>query len=170
MTVEHKTCEACPSGHTCDGAAATKCAALKYVKDNACVWPKLATAAERAACLAGSEGSCDKCCAGITGECKELTVSGDLDIVLDHKDDCVLLKGDNNKIFATSPRLKRPWLFFASARRVGRRRRRRDRRQGPLQPPHRQRLPRPSGIPIRRRLVRAPVSYTHLTLPTKRIV
>ena len=67
----------------------------------------------------------------------------------------MLLKGDSFNISATSPRLKRPRLFFASARRVGKRRRRRDRRQGQRQHPPRQRLPRPSGIPVRRRLVRA---------------
>ena len=37
--------------------------------------PKYATAAERADCLADG-GSCDKCCKGITGECRFLTVSG----------------------------------------------------------------------------------------------
>ena len=136
--VKDNACEDCPDGHTCDGTKATKCAAPKYVKDNACVWPKLATAAERAECLAGSDGSCANCCKGITGECLDLTQSGtgrgDIkEIKLTDEDDCVLLKGDNNKIFATSPRLKRPWLFFASARRVGKRRQRRDRRQGPLE-------------------------------------
>ena len=69
------------------------------------------------------------------------------EIKLTDEDDCVLLKGDNNKIFATSPRLKRPWLFFASARRVGTRRRRRDRRRGQQEPPPRQRLPRPYRDP-----------------------
>ena len=164
--VKDNACEDCPDGHTCDGTKATKCAAPKYVKDNACVWPKLATAAERAECLAGSDGSCDKCCQGITGVCKHITQSGPgVNLVqkridrnessLTDEDDCVLLEANYNNISATSPRLKRPWLFFASARRVGKRRQRRDRRQGPLQPPHRQRLPRPSGIPICRRLVRA---------------
>ena len=162
--VKDNACEDCPDGHTCDGTKATKCAAPKYVKDNACVWPKLATAAERAECLAGSDGSCDKCCQGITGVCKHITQSGPgVNLVqkridrnessLTDEDDFVLLEANYNNISATSPRLKRPWLFFASARRVGRRRRRRDRRQGPLQPPHRQRLPRPSGIPFSRRLV-----------------
>ena len=136
-------CTACPSGYTCDGTTATK----------------VKTAAERAECLAGSDGSCDKCCKGITGECKELTqsgVRGDVKkITLTEQDDCVLLKGAWNKIDATSPRLKRPWLIFASARRVGNRRRRRDRRRGRLQQPLRQRLPRPSEFPTRRRLVRA---------------
>ena len=74
---------------------------------------------------------------------------------LTDEDDCVLLEANYNNISATSPRLKRPWLFFASARRVGKRRRRRDRHQGQLQLPLRQRLPRPSGIPVRRRLVQA---------------
>jgi hypothetical protein len=127
-------CTACPSGYTCDGTTATK----------------VKTAAERAECLAGSQGSCANCCEGITGVCVEK--KEDLNKLSD-KDDCVLLKGDRNKIDATSPRLKRPWLFFASARRVGKRRRRRDRRRGQVQRPLRQRLPRPSGIPIRRRLV-----------------
>ena len=157
--VLNNECKDCPSGHTCDGAKATACAAPKYVKDNACVWPKLATAAERAECLAGSEGSCAKCCAGITGECKELTQDGSLDslnqITLTDEDDCVFLEANYNKVDATFPRLKRPWLFLASARRVGRRRRRCHRRQGQIQHPLRQRLPRPSGIPVRRRLVRA---------------
>ena len=126
---------------------------------NPLVVRRLTTAAERAECLAGSGGSCDTCCQGIA--CQELTVSGSSysnrnEIPLTGNDDCVLLKGSYNKIFATSPRLKRPRLFFASARRVGRRRRRRDRRRrGRLQLALRQRLPRPSGIPIRRRLVRA---------------
>jgi len=155
--VKENVCKDCPSGSTCDGTEATACAAPKYAKDNACVWPKLATAAERAECLAGSDGSCPKCCTGITGVCKELTQSGaDVkEIPLTDEDDCVLLKGDRNKIDATSPRLKRPWLFSASARRVGKRRRRRGRRRGRLQQALRQRLPRPSGIPVRRRLVRA---------------
>ena len=152
---------------TCDGAEATACAETEYVKDNVCTACPSgytcngATAAERAECLAGSEGSCEMCCAGITGKCQEITVSGtdyaDLYKIpgLTEQDDCLLLTGNYNKVDATSPRLKRPWLFFASARRVGLRRRRRDRRRGRRQPPLRQRLPRPSGIPIRRRLVRA---------------
>ena len=142
--VKDNACEDCPDGHTCDGTKATKCAAPKYVKDNACVWPKLATAAERAECLAGSDGSCDKCCQGITGVCKHITQSGPgVNLVqkridrnessLTDEDDCVLLEANYNNISATSPRLKRPWLFFASARRVGKRRQRRDRRQGPLE-------------------------------------
>ena len=53
------------------------------------------TAAERAECLADG-GSCNECCEGITGECKELTVSGGV-LTLDHKDDCVLLKGNDNQ-------------------------------------------------------------------------
>ena len=128
---------------------------------NPLVVRRLTTAAERAECLAGSEGSCDNCCEGITGKCQELTVSGPDRFKLDkipgltEQDDCLLLKGNYNKVDATSPRLKRPWLFLASARRVGLRRRRRDRRRGQVQPPLRQRLPRPSGILMRRRLVRA---------------
>jgi len=119
--------------------------------------PKYATAAERADCLADG-GSCDKCCKGIT--CYHLKESGSgrsglNQITLTDNDDCVFLEGRYNKVDATSPRLKRPWLFFASARRVGTRRRRRDRRGWPRKPPRRQRLPRPSGIPTRRRLVRA---------------
>ena len=116
---------------------------------NPLVVRRLTTAAKRAECLAGPGGSCD-CCQGIT--C--VTASKDLDQLSD-EDDCVLLKGDNNVIDATSPRLKRPWLFLASARRVGKRRRRCHRRRG-LQEHHQgQRLPRPSEFPIRRRLVRA---------------
>ena len=34
--VKENKCEACPSGHTCDGKTATKCAATKYVKNNVC--------------------------------------------------------------------------------------------------------------------------------------
>ncbi|KAH8049343.1 L-threonine ammonia-lyase [Aureococcus anophagefferens] len=83
--------------------------------------PAKASAKTRADCLAGSEGSCAKCCEGIAGKCQELTVSGSWakrnEIPLTGNDDCVLLKGSYNKIFATSPRLKRPRLFFASARR-----------------------------------------------------
>jgi len=123
---------------------------------------KSATAAERALCLEYG-GSCDECCEGITGKCQEITVSGSSPAKralykipgLTEQDDCLLLEGDFNYVDATSPRLKRPWLFFASARRVGKRRRRCDRRVGQRQPPLRQRLPRPSGIPVRRRLVRA---------------
>ena len=142
--VLNNECTACPSGHTCDGTTATK-----------------VNAAERAECLAGSDGSCGKCCEGITGVC--VTESKYLDTLTD-EDDCVLLRGKylninrgvyNKKIEATSPRLKRPWLFLASARRVGKRRRRRDRRRGGRERTPRQRLPRPSGIPTRRRLVRA---------------
>ena len=123
--------------------------------------PKYATAAERAECLADG-GSCDECCKGIA--CQVLEYSGtyhgsgyyDLNfLTLSDNDDCVILLANYNKVDATSPRLKRPWLFFASARRVGKRRRRCDRRRRLRKPPLRQRLPRPSGIPTRRRLVRA---------------
>ena len=162
--VDSNVCKTCPTGFTCDGTKAAKRAPNTFALNNVCmVCPsgytcdgtaatKVKTAAERAECLAGSEGSCDKCCEGITGVC--VTASKDLNKLAD-KDDCVLLEGNYNAIDATSLRLKRPWLFLASARRVGKRRRRRDRRRGRRQLPLRQRLPRPSGIPIRRRLVRA---------------
>jgi len=78
--VLNNECTACPSGHTCDGAAATK--TLKK------------TAAERADCLADG-GSCGKCCEGITGAC--VTESKYLNTLTD-EDDCVLLKGISNKI------------------------------------------------------------------------
>ena len=82
------------------------------------------TAAERAECLAKESkvnlisdgGSCDKCCQGITGTCKELMVSGvdDRDwnyIKFDDKDNCVLVEGNYNNIWVTFPRLKLPRLF-----------------------------------------------------------
>ena len=156
--VLNNVCEDCPDGHTCDGATAAKCAATNYVLNNVCTacprgytcdgttatWIKLATAAERADCLAGSDGSCAKCCAVITGVC--VTSSYSSGSLTDY-DDCVLVKGDFKTFDATSPRLKFPWLFFASARRVGRQGRRRDRRRGLQQLPLRQRLPRPFRKP-----------------------
>ena len=147
-------CTACPSGSTCDGAEATACDKTKYVLSNVCkdcpaghtcdgataTKPKYATAAERADCLAGSDGSCEECCPSIT--CYHLTTTKDgtsrdnrEEIILTDNDDCVLLEANYKKIDATSPRLKRPWLIFASARRVGLRRRRRDRRRGRPQLP-----------------------------------
>ena len=173
--VLNNECTACPSGHTCDGTnvwSGYKCATNTYVLNNECTacpsghtcdgtTATKVNAAERAECLAGSDGSCGKCCEGITGVC--VTESKYLDTLTD-EDDCVLLRGKylninrgvyNKKIEATSPRLKRPWLFLASARRVGKRRRRRDRRRGGRERTPRQRLPRPSGIPTRRRLVHA---------------
>jgi hypothetical protein len=119
--VLNNECKACPDGFTCDGSKAEKCdhtvAAPKYVLNNECTdcpdghtcdgttateaGPKYATAAERAECLAGSEGSCAKCCTGIN--CQELTVSkGDYEylyeIPLTEQDDCLLLKGNYNEI------------------------------------------------------------------------
>ena len=112
---------------------------------------KYSTAAERGECLAADGGSCDKCCQGITGTCKKLTVDGKgngmyFDTTLDDKDDCVLVEANYNIVHVNFPRLKLPRLFFSSACRVGRRRRRRDRRQARrLQLPPCQHLPRPSG-------------------------
>ena len=75
------------------------------------------TSAKRGECLAADGGSCDKCCQGITGTCKELNVSGyapldDWNVIkLDNKDDCLLVEGNYNRIYVTFPRLKLPRLF-----------------------------------------------------------
>ena len=94
------------------------------------------TAAERGECLAKDGGSCDTCCQGITGTCKKLTVDGKkgnkITTKLDTKDDCVLVYANWTSVYVTFPRLKLPQLFFLSACRVGRRRRRRDCCQGGL--------------------------------------
>ena len=35
--VKDNKCEACPSGHSCNGATATACSPVQYVKDNKCL-------------------------------------------------------------------------------------------------------------------------------------
>jgi len=104
--ISDNACLPCPSDSTCDGAKATACAATEYVRNNACVEKKYATAVLRAACLAnpnswdtpgnGCASCCPECVAGQC-ECFEDVVSG-RPIDLGDGDDCALIDGESNII------------------------------------------------------------------------